>query len=262
MDYAQLNFKELYQVALKTTYPMEIGNRSLEVGETIALFDKIQFSIIQGEQDLTIANGGYLNSTRVIWESLKEITFNFSQGVFSKTELALLMNSKIYEAAATDALKVPEVEVLESDQNSLIQLKYVPEEDLFCYKVSTGEKINLVQVSEKVFRVDATYETYQIFYTWLYTSDFTQLIAGRNLISGFLSMDARTRVKDDKTGAVVTGLLHIPKLKLVSNLSIQLGRDANPIVANFSAIGVPVNNRTNREIMSIVYLSDDLDSDM
>lgn len=262
MDYAQTSFKELYQVSLKTTYEMRIGNRTLEKGETIALFDKIQLSILQGEQDLTIARGGYLNSARVVWESLKEITFNFSQGVFSKTELALLMNSNLYNSVTNDAIEVPQVEVLESDENSQIELSYSPESDLFCYNINTGEKVNLVRGVGNKFTATAPYTSYQVFYTWYYTSDFTQLIAGRQLISGFLSLDARTRQKDDKTGAVVTGLLHIPKLKLASDLSIQLGRDANPVVANFSAFGIPIDGKGNREIMSLTYLSSDLDSDM
>ena len=36
-----IGFKELYQVSLKTTYPIEMGSRSIEAGETVALFDKI-----------------------------------------------------------------------------------------------------------------------------------------------------------------------------------------------------------------------------
>ena len=37
-------FKELYDVSLKTTYPIEVGERKLESGETIAVFDKLQLA--------------------------------------------------------------------------------------------------------------------------------------------------------------------------------------------------------------------------
>jgi hypothetical protein len=38
---SDLNFKELYSVSLKATYPIEVGNRLIEPGEVIAFFDKI-----------------------------------------------------------------------------------------------------------------------------------------------------------------------------------------------------------------------------
>ena len=40
----ELNFKELYSVSLKTTLPIEVSGEKIEVGETIASFDKIQIA--------------------------------------------------------------------------------------------------------------------------------------------------------------------------------------------------------------------------
>ena len=37
----ELGFKELYDVSLKATYPIEVDGVNIEVGETIAHFDKI-----------------------------------------------------------------------------------------------------------------------------------------------------------------------------------------------------------------------------
>jgi hypothetical protein len=36
------------------------------------------------------------------------------------------------------------------------------------------------------------------------------------------------RVKDDVTGKVTTGIINIPKLRLMSDLSIRVGSDAIP----------------------------------
>jgi hypothetical protein len=36
-----IGFKELYEVSLKATYPIEMGDRKIEMGETIAVFDKL-----------------------------------------------------------------------------------------------------------------------------------------------------------------------------------------------------------------------------
>jgi hypothetical protein len=39
-----LGFKELYNVALKATYPIEMGERTVQAGETIAYFHNIQIA--------------------------------------------------------------------------------------------------------------------------------------------------------------------------------------------------------------------------
>ena len=36
--------RELYEVSLKATYPIEVKGRKIEVGETIAVFDRIQLA--------------------------------------------------------------------------------------------------------------------------------------------------------------------------------------------------------------------------
>jgi hypothetical protein len=40
----EIGFKELYEVSLKSTLPIEVGGISIEPGETIAFFDKIQIA--------------------------------------------------------------------------------------------------------------------------------------------------------------------------------------------------------------------------
>jgi hypothetical protein len=52
-------------------------------------------------------------------------------------------------------------------------------------------------------------------------------------------LEGKSRVKDDITGKTHTVLLRIPRLKLVSDLSMRLGREAGPLLANFAAIAYP-----------------------
>ena len=88
-----------------------------------------------------------------------------------------------------------------------------------------------------------------------------QIQIGKRLFNGFVELEARTRVKDDITGQIVTGLFKIPKLKLMSDLSIRLGAQATPVVANFSAVGVPVSSRGNSSVAEFYILNNDIDSD-
>lgn len=58
-----IGFKELYEVSLKATYPIEINGRAIEVGETVAVFDKILIGTFEEKKNVISANGGIGNST-------------------------------------------------------------------------------------------------------------------------------------------------------------------------------------------------------
>ena len=77
MDNNLLGSKELYEVSLKATYPIEINGVKFEEGETIARFDKIQLGSFNQIKNFISANGGFDNRARVIWETTKEIDLNF-----------------------------------------------------------------------------------------------------------------------------------------------------------------------------------------
>jgi hypothetical protein len=91
----ELNFKELYEVSLKSTLPIEVSGTKIEAGETIASFDRIQIANFQEIKNTASANGGWDNRTHIFWETTKEVKINFSQGVFSKIQLALMTNAQL-----------------------------------------------------------------------------------------------------------------------------------------------------------------------
>jgi len=85
---------------------------------------------------------------------------------------------------------------------------------------------------------------------------------GQALTRGYLSLNGKMRVKDDDTGKVKTGIIRIPKLRLMSDLSIRVGNDAIPQVGRFDAIAVPEGARGQSKVMEIIFLNDDIDADM
>ena len=87
------------------------------------------------------------------------------------------------------------------------------------------------------------------------------MVIGQELVKGYLSLEARTRVKDDITGHTKTGIIKIPQLKLMSDLSMRLGENATPLMGSFKAIGYPVGSRGDTKVMEILFLEDDIDSD-
>ena len=64
--------------------------------------------------------------TRVTWEATKEVDLSFSQGIFSKTQYALLSNSGLVTVNQDPGIDIYYREELETNENSEVGLKYVP----------------------------------------------------------------------------------------------------------------------------------------
>ena len=113
-------FKDFESVRLKATYNMKIGSREITAGETIVFFDSIQIAGLQEVRQYVTAHGGFGDRNRVFWDTTRELKLNFSQGVFSKEQLVVLLNAHLGEVAANQVTDMPMRELLESDGNGVI----------------------------------------------------------------------------------------------------------------------------------------------
>ena len=261
MDESLGSFKTLENVHLKATQSMEANGQSFEEGETIALFDKIQVSGLREFRNYVSANGGFDNRGHVFWETTKELQMTFSQGVFSNLQFGILNNANIIHFEEEEPLLISQVEELESDSVGNVITKEEPADQIFVYKKETGELLPSFKLSNFI-RIYEPYTDVLVFYRYNYLKGGSIAKIGQRFTNGFLELEGKTRVKDDTSGLVTTGIIKIPKLKLMSGLSIRLGAQANPVVGNFTAVGVPVGSRTNSYVMEFDFLNSDIDSDM
>ena len=259
---SKFSFKDFEQVRLKATYSIEVGGRHIDPGETIAVFDKIQIARIAEEVERVTANGGFDNRAHVFWTTTKDEIINFAQGVFSSTQFAILINSGLLEIEEDKPISITEEEHLESNENGVITLAKSPNGQLWIYNKSTGEKITNYTRDDKVITITESFLDVVVVYTYDYFSGAKCYHIGKHFTNGFLELEGRTRVKDDKNGHVVTGILKIPHLRLMSNLSISLGAQASPVVGNFSAVAVPVGSRERSYVSEFYILNDDIESDL
>ena len=255
------SFKTLENVHLKATYDIEAGGISFKEGETIALFDKIQISNFNEIKDYVAARGGFDNRGHVFWETTRAIQFTFSQGVFSKIQFGLLNNAKVITVSNDNPLLLTFDDELESDSIGILRPTKQPVDQIFVYDKMTGERLNW-EPSGVSFKIREPYKDVIMRYRYNYIEGATVLKFGQQFLNGFLELEAKTRVKDDTSGLITTGIIKIPKLKLMSGLSIRLGAQANPVVGNFRAEGVPVDSRKNSYVAEFYFLDNDIDSDM
>ena len=259
---SMFSFKDLEKVTLKSTYNMKIGDREIVPGEIIARFDKIQIANMKELVERISANGGYENRARVYWTTAQAIRISFAQGVFSKEQFGLMTNANIIGPAQSTSVSITEQEFVETNEAGIATLAHEPSKDVFVYDKETGEKISNYELSGNTISIDGAFKDLIVSYTFDYTNNNTEFRFGQELIKGFLELEGRTRIKDDVTGRVVTGIFKIPKLRLMSDLSIRLGENASPVVGSFEAEGVPVGSRGSSYVSEFFILSDDIESDL
>ena len=259
----EFGLKELYDLTLKATYPIEVEGRKFEAGEVIARFDKIQIANFREIASRVSANGGKSNPALIVWEDTKEIQLNFTQGVFSKRQFALLSNSNLVKSAPAEEFLLSAHFTGESDEEGRVQLNRERVSNVFVYSAKTYEKLTpkSVDLEKGEIVLDTPYCDVEVDYQFYYTNEVSIMTVGKRLIEGFLQLEGKTRVKDDITGKTRTVLLRIPRLKLVSDLSMRLGREAGPLLANFAAVGYPGVGR-DKKVMEMLFLSDDIDAEM
>lgn len=254
-------FKELYEVSLKTTYPIEVSGRKIEVGETVAIFDRIQVALIDEVKNVTAARGGSNNQALVWWEDTKEVRLSLTQGVFSLDHLALMSNAKLI-AEEDSPISISRREIIETNENGLAQTKFPISSPVFVYNKKTGEKITDFEFENNQLQTSFVFTDLIVDYLYDYRDGGRILTCGQPLTTGYLTLEGKTRVKDDITGQITTGIIKIPKLKLLSNLSMRLGSDAIPQVGRLDAVAVPTGVRGQQKVMELVFLHDDIDSDI
>lgn len=255
------SFKDLEKVSIKATSNIEIGNKQFVPGETLAYFDKIQVAALDEEREVVTANGGFDNRPHVFWDTTRDLKLRFSQGVFSKELFALFTNARVIEQVDVP-IPIAETEYKETDEDGEITLKREPVGEIFIYNRETGERITNFTVDGATISLNTPFLEVDVRYIFNYINTSFDYKIGQRLLTGFVELEGRTRVKDDVSGQVVTGIFKIPKLKLLSDLSIKLGEQANPVVGRFDAVCLPVGSRGNAYVTEFVILDDDIDSDL
>lgn len=249
------SFSELYDVVIRATQPTRVFGRDFEANEPIMVFERIDMAQILPVPQVMEARGGDGNRAHIIWEEMLEIQLGFSQGVFSMEQLSLIANSELNTSYVTE---VSQLERLIPDDSSTITLKYVPSDTPFLYN-SRGEKQEISFYGEQSLNVTNKNDYYIVHYKHEISAPGSISI-GADSGLGFVSLEGKTRVKEEKDGLVRTGILFFPKLQLMSSLSIRLGKSAAPVIGTFSAKALPVGERRSQKFYDFILLDRDIDN--
>ena len=259
----EFGMQELYFVQLKSTYPIEIKGRTYAAGEVVAAFDKIQIANFQEINKEIAAQGGYQNRKLVIWDRTEGVNLIFTQGVFSKTQLGLMHTARMVSIGEGKRIRIAQRDELETDDEGKITLTHVPIDSwIFVYNKETGEKLtSLSMIDEQTIQTPLIYKEVIVDYEYGYDNGADVELIGEEIFDGFLTLEGRSRIKDDITGQTHTAIIYIPKLKITSDFNLTLGKNAQPMVGQFKGTALSVGGRKTSKALEIYFLDEDIDRD-
>lgn len=259
----EFGMQELYSVQLKSTYPIEIKGIQYAAGEVVAAFDKIQIANFKEINKEIAAQGGYQNKKLVIWDRTEGVNLIFTQGVFSKTQLGLMNNARVLSIGEGKRIRIAQRDELETDSEGKITLTHVPIDSwIFVYNRETGEKLtNLSMIDEQTIQTPLIYKEVVVDYEYGYDNGADVELIGEEIFDGFLTLEGRSRIKDDITGETHTAIIYIPKLKITSDFNLTLGQNAQPMVGQFKGTALSVGGRKSSKALEIYFLDEDIDKD-
>ena len=259
----QFGMQELYFVQLKSTYPIEIKGKSIAAGEVIAAFDKIQIANFNDIHREVAAQGGYQNRKLVVWNRTEGVNLIFTQGIFSKTQLGLMNNTRLVDISNNQIVRIAQRDELETDSEGKITLTHAPIDSwIFVYNKETGEKLTgLTFVDETALQTPLVYKDVIVDYEYGYDNGADVSFIGEDIFEGYVTLEGRSRIKDDVTGETHTAIIYIPKLKITSDFNLTLGTNAQPVVGKFSGIALATGDRGSSKALEICFLDEDIDKD-
>ena len=259
----EFGMQELYFVQLKSTYPIEIKGIQYAAGEVVAAFDKIQIANFSDISKEVAAQGGYQNRKLVVWDRTEGVNLIFTQGVFSKTQLGLMHNARVLNIGKNSVIRIAQRDELETDDEGKITLTHVPIDSwIFVYNKETGEKLtDLSMVDSQTIQTPLIYKEVVVDYEYGYDNGADVELIGEEIFDGFLTLEGRSRIKDDITGETHTAIIYIPKLKITSDFNLTLGQNAQPVVGQFEGTALSIGNAKQSRALEIYFLDEDIDRD-
>jgi hypothetical protein len=283
--------KELYEVVLRAKTPMTFGTRQIEAEEPVLYFENITMAVLQEQNSIIMAKGGWANLPHVIWEDRSEVRFAMSEGVMSTISMSVLLSANVTSPTPATKILVPKREgpleikddryifpehwpvenskkktfIFDYDRDVIQQKIYgkrvllkpdLPEKDNRpCIKLYKDKSCNNEADVNRKYIIDYYYE---------YGDEALIYSIQKERFNGLFTLEGKFYTKDENEGIDYTNLLYMPKVRIVSDINLRLGERADPTMAVFNIIGLPETSYNNKDglIMDIVRLNSDVDSDI
>lgn len=282
--------KELYEVVLKAKNPMQFGSRYIEADEPVLYFENVNLAVLSEQSNPIMARGGWSNMPRVIWEDRSEVQFSLTQGVMTSVGMGILLSASVLENTQDNIILVPKREgPYGLDTNGRLYLQHWPVNSsikksfIYSYARDTAQEkvygkrikgltssltgaekpcIELYEDKELTRPADLTKE-YIVDYYFEYKENALIYLIQKERFNGLFTLEGKFYSKDENEGLNYTNLVYMPKVRIVSDISLRLGERADPTTSVFNIIGMPDKTDESKNlILKITRLSSDIDAEI
>ena len=165
---------------------------------------------------------------------------------------------------------------LMADESGNVVLKYKPDMNnkFFAYVYDLEHMQEKITTIPEIVEESGPFGTKQIIakfgekykeknilcdYYFNYDKDVILYSMARERFTNLYSLEATFLMKDENDGLLHTGLLRMPKVRVVSNINLRMGERADPSVSTFNIIAIP-ESKGNREsvVCEVIYLDEDI----
>ena len=268
--------KELYDIEIKAKEQMLFCGRQYEPGEVLVYIDRAQFATMVEQVAQVTAHGGKEDKDQVLWRTTKPLLMRLEHGIISKEHLSLLTNNFLDTG---QEVKIPYREKIPNiiGSESFLKFKYIPipNEPFFIYtdqgiKLKYQEDFILIQkeIEEGQYEygfqlTEHAPDSSHFIVDYYFTKENQEVLRiGKDALHGYLKLEAKTRVKDDKDGYETTGIFIIPKMRIMSDLSMQLGDRISPYIYSFIIQGEPVGSQGDTRVCDLIFLNEDINAEV
>lgn len=280
--------KELNKVVLKAKVPMQFGERQLEIGESVLYFEKVNMSLLTEQNNPIMARGGWGNMPHVIWEDRSEIRFTLSEGVMSSISMGVLLSAAMSVPSESLMIPthevVGELELTEDEIDELDNIPFgetnpnpIPYENrkfiglsnlphligkkafIYTYQRNVAQK-KVYGVYKKYLETQGKYIVeltppfesgmeYLVDYYYKYSDNALVYMIQKERFNGLFTLEGMFYSKDENEGKNYPNLIYMPKVRIVSDISLRLGERADPTTAVFNIIGMPETTDESRNLI-------------
>ena len=118
------------------------------------------------------ANGGFDNRAHIFWDTTKEVKISFTQGVFSKSQLALMTNASLITNNGEQIISINACNEFESDNEGKFIIECALRDPVFIYDKETGKKISGWSRKDNIIYLNEQYKSVIVDYWYNYNNGY------------------------------------------------------------------------------------------
>lgn len=280
--------KELSELVLRAKDPMQFGDRYIESGEPVLYFDDITISALNEPNRPVFARGGFGNMPRVVWDNRDDVTFSLTDGVLSNIGMSIVFGANVLYKAKNSTMLIPKREgPLDIQGENYIYLEHWPSLEkkvfIFDYEAESIQKKvygKLIRDIPDPFDSNKTRPCIQVFedkncqtpvkntrsfvidYYYEYRDEALTYEIMQERFNGLFTLEGKFYSKDENEGNKYLNILYMPKVRVVSNISLRLGERADPLVSTFNVIGLPETIGDKRNVICEITRLGEIDAEI